>query len=89
MKRPIVGRRSVVLSFSFLFLPGRVGCAPMPITPPDPGDILDKLRAVQEQLRALAQAQPDAPFVKVALGSVDVAVVAAEALEREAEPRGT
>lgn len=89
MRRPLVSRRSAILSFSFLFLPDGLGCGAMPITPPDPGDILDKLRAVQEELQALASAKPDDPLVKVALGSVDVAVTATEALDREAEPPGT
>jgi hypothetical protein len=47
----------------------------MPILPPEPGKILDELRAVEARLRELA-ARPGDVLVEVALGSVAVAVMA-------------
>jgi len=56
--------------------------APMPIEPPDPtGKILDTLRTALAALHDLADLRPeDQVLAKVALGSVDVAIVALEAV---------
>ena len=54
----------------------------MPIEPPpDHGKTLIALRAVELQLHALAAARPTDVLVKVALGSVAVAVMALAAIE--------
>jgi hypothetical protein len=84
---PAVTRRVAVIAFSSLFLPRAVAsCSDMPITPPDPGRLLDTLRAAQAELQALGTARPGSTLVKVALGAVDVAILAAEALVRESPP---
>jgi hypothetical protein len=87
MSGPCVNRRDAILTFSFLFLPGAVAsCSDMPITPPDPGKILDALLAAQAELQALAAARPGSTLVKLAAGALDVAIIAAEALVRESPP---
>lgn len=46
----------------------------MPIEPPDPGKILDALRAVLVDLRDLSAARPDERQVRSALDRVELAV---------------
>lgn len=46
----------------------------MPIEPPDPGKILDALRAVLLDLRDLSAARPDDRQVRSALDHIELAV---------------
>lgn len=54
----------------------------MPITEPDPHKILDALHAVLAELRTL-DARAGGVLAKVAIGGVDVAIVAVTELARE------
>jgi hypothetical protein len=58
----------------------------MPFEPPDPGKILDALRAVEAQLRALAAAHPHDPLPKLAVGAVEVAEGAVQAMADRGAP---
>lgn len=61
----------------------------MPIEPPDPhGKLLDALRVAQEQLRALADASASDPLVKMALASVETAMIGAQAIAARDRPTG-
>jgi hypothetical protein len=56
----------------------------MPITEPNPHNILDALRATLAQLQALAAARPGNVLPKVAIGTLEATIVAVAELAREA-----
>jgi hypothetical protein len=72
---PTMNARRLVLAALVL-----VGCAAMPITPPDPGKILAELRAVHDQLCALA-ANDSSALVTEAIDGVQKAIDALVALQ--------
>jgi hypothetical protein len=59
----------------------------MPIEPPNPHRILDTLNAAMVQLQALAASEPPgAALPAVAIGSVQVAIVAVTAIAGACDP---
>lgn len=78
MRRPLFRRRSVLLSFSFLFFAPPVGCGAMPITDPDPHKILADLRASLANLQAAAKNAPSDARLLVAVGQVAAAIAVLE-----------
>lgn len=73
----MIRRRSVLSLFSFLFLAPAVGSAAMPITEPDPHDVLEDLRGSLKSLQASAARSPD-PQLLAAVGHLAAAVAVLE-----------